>query len=404
MPTYIYKARDATGKLVKGSMDATNRDELTEKLHRMGYMTTRVTEAISGVKIESAFEKFKRISTEDMILFNIQLANMINSGIPILVCLDTLDKQIENKRLRETVGEIKRNLEAGDSFSQALTRHPRVFSKLFMNMVKVGEASGKLDTVLTRFAEFTERQADLNQKIKGALFYPTMLLFAGIAVTLFIVTTVIPQFAEIFMKVGIKLPVPTMILYKVGTWIKHYWYVLALVIVILCAVGRYYVRTARGRLVFDRFKLNIPIIGTLFRKVCIARFARTLATLVSSGVSILVSLDITKEVLGNEVLGRVIGNVRTSVEKGEGIAESLRISEEFPPDTVQMISVGEETGNIDGMLNKIADFYNVSLGYTIKKLTTVLEPVFLVIMGGMVGFIMASMLLPIFDMMKTLRH
>ena len=404
MPTYIYKARDATGKLVKGSMDATNRDELTEKLNRMGYMTTRVTEAISGVKIESAFEKFKRISTEDMILFNIQLANMINSGIPILVCLDTLDKQIENKRLRETVGEIKRNLEAGDSFSQALTRHPRVFSKLFMNMVKVGEASGKLDTVLTRFAEFTERQADLNQKIKGALFYPTMLLFAGIAVTLFIVTTVIPQFAEIFMKVGIKLPVPTMILYKVGTWIKHYWYVLALVIVILCAAGRYYVRTAKGRLVFDRFKLNIPIIGTLFRKVCIARFARTLATLVSSGVSILVSLDITKEVLGNEVLGRVIGNVRTSVEKGEGIAESLRISEEFPPDIVQMISVGEETGNIDGMLNKIADFYNVSLGYTIKKLTTVLEPVFLVIMGGMVGFIMASMLLPIFDMMKTLRH
>lgn len=404
MPTYIYKARDATGKLVKGSMDATNRDELTEKLHRMGYMTTRVTEAISGVKIESAFEKFKRISTEDMILFNIQLANLINSGIPILVCLDTLDKQIENKRLRETVGEIKRNLEAGDSFSQALARHPRVFSKLFMNMVKVGEASGKLDTVLTRFAEFTERQADLNQKIKGALFYPTMLLFAGIAVTLFIVTTIIPQFAEIFMKVGIRLPMPTMILYKAGTWIRHYWYVLALVIVILCAVGRYYVRTERGGLIFDRFKLNIPIIGTLFRKVCIARFARTLATLDSSGVSILQSLDITKEVIGNEVLGRVIVNVRTSVEKGEGIAESLRISEEFPPDIVQMISVGEETGNIDGMLNKIADFYNMSLGYTIKKLTTVLEPLFLVIMGGMVGFIMASMLLPIFDMMKTLRH
>ena len=404
MPTYIYKARDATGKLVKGSMDATNRDELTEKLNRMGYMTTRVTEAISGIKIESAFEKFKRISTEDMIIFNVQLANMINSGIPILVCLDTLDKQIENKRLRETVGEIKRNLEAGDSFSQALARHPRVFSKLFMNMVKVGEASGKLDTVLTRFAEYTERQADLNQKIKGALFYPIILLFAGIAVTLFIVTTIIPQFAEIFMKAGIRLPMPTMILYEVGTWLKHYWYVVGLVIIMACVAVRFYVRTRKGRLVFDRLTLKIPIIGSLLRKVCIARFSRTLATLVSSGVSILQSLDITREVIGNEVLGRVIGNVRGSVEKGEKIAEVLKVSEEFPADTVQMISVGEETGNLDGMLNKIADFYNMSIGYSIKKLTTVLEPLFLVIMGGMVGFIMASMLLPIFDMMKVLRH
>ena len=404
MPTYIYKARDATGKLVKGSMDATNRDELTEKLHRMGYMTTRVTEAISGIKIESAFEKFKRISTEDMIIFNVQLANMINSGIPILVCLDTLDKQIENKRLRETVGEIKRNLEAGDSFSQALARHPRVFSKLFMNMVKVGEASGKLDTVLTRFAEYTERQANLNQKIKGALFYPIILLFAGIAVTLFIVTTIIPQFAEIFMKAGIRLPMPTMILYKVGTWLKHYWYVVGLVIIMACVAVRFYVRTRKGRLVFDRLTLKIPIVGSLLRKVCIARFSRTLATLVSSGVSILQSLDITREVIGNEVLGRVIGNVRGSVEKGEKIAEVLKVSEEFPADTVQMISVGEETGNLDGMLNKIADFYNMSIGYSIKKLTTVLEPLFLVIMGGMVGFIMASMLLPIFDMMKVLRH
>jgi len=404
MPTYIYKARDATGKLVKGSMDATNRDELTEKLNRMGYMTTRVTEAISGIKIESAFEKFKRISTEDMIIFNVQLANMINSGIPILVCLDTLDKQIENKRLRETVGEIKRNLEAGDSFSQALARHPRVFSKLFMNMVKVGEASGKLDTVLTRFAEYTERQANLNQKIKGALFYPIILLFAGIAVTLFIVTTIIPQFAEIFMKAGIRLPMPTMILYEVGTWLKHYWYVVGLVIIMACVAVRFYVRTRKGRLVFDRLTLKIPIIGSLLRKVCIARFSRTLATLVSSGVSILQSLDITREVIGNEVLGRVIGNVRGSVEKGEKIAEVLKVSEEFPADTVQMISVGEETGNLDGMLNKIADFYNMSIGYSIKKLTTVLEPLFLVIMGGMVGFIMASMLLPIFDMMKVLRH
>ena len=404
MPTYIYKARDATGKLVKGTMDAATKDELTEKLHRMGYMITRFTETLPGINIESAFEKLKRISAEDMIIFNVQLANMINSGIPILVCLDTLDKQIENKNLRDTVGSVKRNLEAGDSFSQALAKHPAVFPKLFISMVKIGEASGKLDTVLTRFAEFVEKQEDLRQKIKSALFYPMILLFAGIAVTLFIVTTIIPQFAEIFMKVGIALPTPTLILYRVGTGIKRYWYLFALFTIIGAAGVRYYIRTASGRFNFDRFRLRLPVLGLLFRKVAISRFARTLATLVSSGVSILVSLDITKEVMGNEVLARVVGNARASVEKGEGIAESLKISEEFPPDTVQMISVGEETGNLDGMLNKISDFYDMSLGYTIKKLTTMIEPLFLVIMGGLVGFIMASMLLPMFDMVKILRH
>ena len=404
MQTYIYKARDATGKLVKGTMDAATKEELTEKLHRMGYMITRVTEALPGIRIDSAFDKLKRISAEDMIIFNVQLANMINSGIPILVCLDTLDKQIENKNLRDTVGDVKRNLESGNSLSQALAKHPRVFPKLFISMVKVGEASGKLDTVLTRFAEFTEKQEDLRQKIRGALFYPAILLLAGIAVTLFIVTTVIPQFAEIFMKVGIVLPAPTLILYRIGIGIKKYWYLFAIFTIIGATGVKYYIRTAKGRFNFDRFRLKLPVLGSLFRKVAISRFARTLATLVSSGVSILISLDITKEVLGNEVLARVIGNARSSVEKGESIAESLKISGEFPPDTMQMISVGEETGDLDGMLNKISDFYDMSLGYTIKKLTTIIEPLFLVVMGSMVGFIMASMLLPMFDMVKMLRH
>jgi len=190
----------------------------------------------------------------------------------------------------------------------------------------------------------------------------------------------------------------------VGTGIKRYWYLFALFTIIGATGVRYYIRTASGRFNFDRFRLRLPVLGLLFRKVAVSRFARTLATLVSSGVPILVSLDITREVMGNEVLARVVGNARTSVEKGEGIAESLKVSEEFPPDTVQMISVGEETGNLDGMLNKISDFYNMSLGYTIKKLTTIIEPLFLVIMGSMVGFIMASMLLPMFDMIKILRH
>jgi len=404
MPTYIYKARDATGKQVKGSMDAGSKEEIIDKLRKMGYMVTQVTVALSGIKIETVFDRLKKISTEDMIMFNIQLSNMINSGINILVSLDTLNKQIENKRLKETIGDVSRNVEAGDSFSQALARHPGIFSRLFVNMVSVGEASGRLDTVLTRFAEFTERQADLRQKVRGALFYPIILLFAGILVTLFIVTFIIPQFANIFIKAGVTLPMPTLILYKIGAGIKHYWHLIGLVIIAGLLGIRYYVNTKTGRLRFDRLKLKAPILGLLCRKAAISRFSRTLGTLVASGVPILQSLEIVRGVVGNEVLARVIDNVRSSVEKGEGIAETLKISEEFPLDAVQMISVGEETGNLDGMLNKIADFYDMSLGYTIKKLTSIIEPLFLVIMGSMVGFIMASMLLPIFDMMKILRR
>ena len=404
MPTYIYKARDTSGKLVKGIMEAIGREELVEKLHKMGFMATRVKEALPGVSVEPLFGKLKRINTEDMIIFNVQLSNMINAGISILASLDMLQKQVENRKLKNIIGDISREIESGDSFSQALSRHPATFSRLFVNMVRAGEASGKLDIVLTRFSEFAEHQEDLKQKIKGALFYPVILLCAGVAVTLFIVTFIIPQFAEIFIKTGIALPIPTLILYRIGMVIKHFWYLLGLLVIAGFIAVRHYVKTETGRFNFDRFKLNLPLFGQLFRKSAISRFSRTLGTLVASGVPILESLGITKEVMDNEVLARVVENTRNSVEKGEKIAESLKISEEFPPATVQMISVGEETGALDVMLNKISDFYDMSIGYTIKKLTAVIEPLFLAIMGGMVGFIMVSMLMPIFDMMKILRH
>lgn len=404
MPTYNYKARDATGKQVKGLMEAASKEDLINKLQKLGYMTTQATKTASGVTVESVFDRLKRISSEDMIMFDIQLSNMLNAGISILSGLNTLSRQIENRRLKETIGGVVRSIEAGDSFSEALARHPRIFSKTFINIVKAGEASGKLDTVLSRFAEFTERQADLSQKIRGALFYPIILLFASIAVSLFVVTFVIPQFAEIFLKSGIALPLPTLILYKAGTMIKHFWYVGILLVIAAWLGLRYYVNTRGGRLNFDKFKLKMPVLGSLYRKKAISSFARTLATLTASGVPILQSINITRDVIENEVLGRVIGNVYGAVERGEKISEPLKISGEFPPDAVQMIAVGEETGNLDGLLNKVADFYDLSLGYTIKKLTTIIEPLFLVIMGSIIGLIMASMLLPMFDMIKTLRR
>ena len=302
------------------------------------------------------------------------------------------------------IKDVANRIEAGSTLSEALEFYPSIFPKLFINMAKAGEASGNLESVLMRYADFFENQEDIKQKVNGALFYPVILLCFGCTVMLFIVTFVIPKFAELYLRSGVRLPIPTLIVYKLGIVIKHYWYILIASAALILLAVRYYFKTEKGILLFDTIVLRIPVVGTLYRKVAISRFARTLSTLLGSGVPILQSLDITKEVLGNEVLARVMANAHAYVEKGEKLSEPLRVSGEFPPDVVQMIAVGEESGSLDAMLNKIADFYDMTIDYAIKKLTTIIEPVFLLIMGGMVGLIMASMLLPIFDMVKTLRH
>jgi type IV pilus assembly protein PilC len=404
MPIFDYKARDNTGKVVRGSMEAASKAELIDKLQKLGFMATGVSDARRGAQGPSLLDRFARVGSGDLLMFYIELSNMLSAGLPILTCLNTLHRQIENKRLKAAVGNVARQVESGSALSQGFASESRIFQRLFINMIKAGEASGSLDSVLMKYAEFFEKQEDLKQKVMGALFYPMILLTAGIAVCLFIVTFVIPQFAEIYMKAGIKLPGPTLVVYRIGIALKHYWLGILIVVIALFIGGKLLARTPRAAFLLDSLKLRLPIAGSLYRKVVITRFTRTLATLFGSGVPILESLDITKEVAGNEVIARVIENVRRCVERGEKISEPMRISEEFPPDVVQMISVGEETGALDTMLNKIADFYDMTVNYAVRKLTTVIEPVFLVIMGIMVGSILASMLLPIFDMVKTLRH
>ncbi|MDP3791430.1 MAG: type II secretion system F family protein [Candidatus Omnitrophota bacterium] len=404
MPTFIYKARDTTGRAVKGKMEAPDKAQLIDKLHKMGYMPTKVFEIRPGMELGSILDRFKRAKSDDMLMFYIQFSNMINSGLTILMSLSTLSKQIDNKALRDSVGEVGRQIEGGSTLSEALAAHPNIFSRLFINMVKAGEASGTLDAVLMRYAMFFEHQEDIKEKVKSALFYPVILLTFGIIVVLFIVTFVIPQFAQIYMKAGVRLPIPTLVVYKFGLFIKHYWYAGFAIAIAAILLMKLYSRTSRGAILIDTMKLRLPIVGPLYKKVAISRFARTLGTLLGAGVPILQSLDITREVVENKILEQVVSDARHYVEKGEHLAEPLKVSNEFPTDVVQMISVGEESGNLDGMLNKIADFYDMTVNYAIKKLTTVIEPIFLLILGCMVGVIMASMLMPIFDMVKTLRH
>lgn len=403
MFAFNYRARDNTGKLVRGALEGISQEDVAEKLQRMGYAPVTITKVFAGLKLEQLEWNFRRIKAQDIVMFNVQLANMLNAGLSIISSLETLQKQCENKRLSEVIGRVSRSVEAGESFSQALAKHPRIFPNLFVSMVKAGEAGGDLGKVLNRYAEFAEAQAELKRKIKEALYYPIILIVAATGVILFLATVLIPKFVEIFNRAGISLPLPTIILYGMGTAIRQFWYLIILSGVLIVIGLRKYIRTKTGKFRFDKVSLKLPILGPVVRKICISRFARTLSTLVGSGVPILESLDIVSDVVNNQVLCRVIRQMRQSVEKGERLAESLKVSEEFPPDTVQMISVGEESGNLVGMLNKISDFYDRATGYSIKKMVASLEPILLLVMGAIVAFTMASMLLPMFNMVKVLR-
>ena len=402
MPTYNYKARDKMGKLLSGTMAAESKSELVNKLSAMGHMTTQVSESRAASKGESILERFQQISTQDMIMFYVQFSNMINAGVPLLNSLNILGGQTENKKLKETIGSVARGVEAGDSLSQSLEKHSQVFPNLFIQLAKAGEASGKLDVLIAKYGQYFEQELELRQKVQGALFYPVVLFTCGIGVILFLVTFILPQFTQMFLQADVKLPIITTLMVGLGTMIKSTWYLWVIFFIGIRYGIRYYANTEKGKYNLDKIKSKIPVLGSIITKSAISRFTRTFGILIASGVPIMQALDMTKDVVENAILSRVIMNIRDAVEKGSRISDYLTTSGGLPIDTIQMISVGEETGNLEGMLEKVADFYDSSVGYTIKKLTTVIEPLFLIIMGGMVGLIMASMLIPMFSMVDVM--
>jgi type IV pilus assembly protein PilC len=402
MPVFVYKARDELGKQIKGVMEAKNREALATKLGSIGYFVTDITEQKTALKL-SFGERFTKVKTEDLILFNVQLANMIAAGLSLLTSLRTLTKQVENRKFREVIQDVYRSIEAGGTFSDSLAKHPKVFTPLMIHMIHAGEVSGTLDQVLNRLAIFAEHQADLEERIKGAMVYPIILVIVGFSVIMFLSIFLIPMFVDVFLKAGVTLPLPTKVVFIFSQIVKKYWYVIIISGIAVAAGLKYYFSTPGGKLLFDKYLLKVPIIGLLARKLAIARFARTLGTLTSSGVPILECLEIVEKVVGNEIIARVIKRVREGVSEGSKIAEPLRISEEFPPDTIQMIAVGEESGSLDAMLTKVADFYDTSVNYSVKKLTTMIEPLFLILVGSAVGFLLASVFLPMFEMMKVVK-
>ncbi|MBU2541598.1 MAG: type II secretion system F family protein [Candidatus Omnitrophica bacterium] len=401
---FVYKARDKKGNLIKGNFQAESQNEAIDKLHKMDYLVIDLrAKGVAGININDWFNRFSSISQTEKLIFYIQFANLIHSGLPILGTLTTLAGQITNKRFKAVLENIARQIESGSSLSKALDNQGRVFPKLLVHMVKAGETSGKLSDVLARFSQFAESDFELRSKVKSALFYPALLTVASAALIIFITSFVVPNFITIFQKANINLPLSTRILNNVGISIRSHWLLFLIAIFILIFVLKWIINTKKGRIYFDGLKLKLPLLGSIFRRLSISRFSRTLATMEASGVPILKSLEVSKEVMGNVVISRTIEASMRLVEEGAMLSESLKMSGHFPADVLQMISAGEQSGNIAEMCFKLSDYYERLIDYHLRRLISFIEPLFLLIIGGIVAFIMASMLMPVFDMVKVIR-
>jgi type IV pilus assembly protein PilC len=400
MPHFKYTAKDQSGKTVTASIESQSRESAIELLRKKQFTIISLQEnAASEVK---AAKFAKKVKLDDLVIFSRQLSTMVEAGIPLVNVLDILSQQIEKKGFAAIIKKIRDDVETGSSFSQALTRHPGIFSTLYINMVKAGESSGMLDEILNRVATYLEKTSALQRKVKSAMVYPIAVISISIAITIFLLVKVVPTFQGIFDMLGGGLPMPTQILILVSNMMRK-WFVFGLIsiIVLIFALNRY-AKTEKGKLFFDNLVLKLPVFGDLVRKVSVAKFSRTLSTLVKSGVPILGSLDIVAKTSGNKVVEVAVNNSKKAVREGKNLAEPLSKSAVFPPMVVRMISVGEQAGELEKMLSKIADFYDEQVDAAVAGLTSIIEPMIILFLGVIVGGIVLSIFLPIFKITEII--
>ena len=399
MPTFSYSARSPAGDLQSGEIDLPTRDEVVTYLRHQRLIPISIKAKPKDIAISFG----SGVKTREIVIFTRQFATMINAGLPLVQSLTILAEQTENPRFQQVITSVLNDIQAGQTLADALRRHPKVFTDLYVNMVAAGEAGGILDTILDRLAIFLEKNDALTRKIKGAMTYPAVVLVVVVGATTILLWQVVPVFAGIFQDAGMQLPTPTRVVLGISEFLQNYIHFLFLGIIALAFAIRQYYQTAPGRLAIDKALLKFPILGTLIRKAAVARFTRTLGTLVSSGVSILEGLEITARTAGNRVVHDAVMQSRKSIAGGATIADPLKASGVFPPMVVQMINVGEQTGGLDEMLSKIADFYDDEVDAAVTALTSILEPVMIVIMGVVIGGMVVAMYLPMFDLIQTVQ-
>jgi type IV pilus assembly protein PilC len=397
MATFTYTARAFNGDLRTATIDASSRDDVIAQLRK---------QRLSVVKIDQdAAKKIGRgsIKTRDVVIFTRQFSTMINSGLPLVQALTILAEQTDNKALSEVTRKVVFDVESGNTVADALSKHPRAFTNLYVNMVAAGEAGGILDTILLRLATFLEKNDALVRKVKGAMIYPAVIMSVAAIAVVVLLIFVIPVFAGMFASAGQALPLPTRIVIGASGFLRRYWWIMGAAIIIGGYMFKKYYATPSGKLVIDRLMLRMPVLGDVLRKSAVSRFTRTLGTLISSGVSILEGLEITAKTAGNRVIQDAIMQSRSSIAGGDTIAQPLQKSKVFPPMVISMIAVGEQTGGLDEMLSKIADFYDEEVDAAVSNLLSLLEPIMIVFLGVVVGGMVVAMYLPIFDMVNAVQ-
>jgi len=405
MSTFAYVGRTRQGSVKKGELTAKTRDEAVDQLRKQNVVVTSLEEKSGkGGKLNLSFGS--GLTDKDLVVFTRQFGTMINAGLPLIQCLDILATQSENKVLRETVGDVKISVEGGSTFSDALRKHPKVFDDLYVNMIHAGEVGGLLDTILTRLAKHIEKAMKLKGQIKSAMVYPIAIMGVAVIVISVLMVWVIPIFAKMFAEMSggkVGLPGPTQIVIDVSNFFQSY--IIHIVVAIAASIygiKRYY-KTTKGRIVIDRLLLKVPVLGDIIRKASVAKFTRTLGTLITSGVPLLEGLGICARTSGNKVIEEALLGARISISSGKTISEPLAKSQVFPKMVTHMIAVGESTGALDAMLGKIADFYEDEVDQAVAAMTSLLEPIMMVFLGTVIGFIVIAMYLPIFTMAAAIQ-
>ena len=405
MPSFRYNAIDQAGRPYAGTLDAEDLEAVRAKLAELRYYVVDISQVATNSTIADVFKSFSRVKQKELVVFSRQFATMIDAGLSVLKCLDILQRQTKDPVLQETLITIRHDVNGGSSLTEAMAKHPRVFSKLFVNMVRSAEAGGILDQVLDRLATFLERDLEMRQKVRSAMAYPTVVFVVAGVVMGVMMWLVLPKFSGIFTDMGIdkKLPLSTVIMLSFALTTKKYWYLVIMSIVAMFVGIGLYGRTETGALHLDKMKLRIPLFGDIILKIAISRFARTFGTLIASGVPVLRAMEITTDTAGNLAIAQVIERARTSIKEGEKISDPMQNSEYFPVMVTQMIAVGEETGRLDQMLVKVSDFYEAEVDSTLKALASLIEPIMIVGLGVMVGFIAISVISPIYTLVENVK-
>ncbi len=404
MASFQYTARDKAGNSTSGTMDAENRQDLLQKLRAKGLVPTSVGDGqakrAAGARAVPIMGtvKGRRVKADEMVLFTRSLATMVNSGLPLLQGIDIMIEQTENMNFKAVLTQVGQDIEAGLTFSDALKKHPRVFSELYSSMVRAGEASGNLDGILVQLAEYLEASQKLKREIRSAMTYPVIALVIVVLIAGGLLIFIVPKFQDIFTGLGQTLPAPTRLLMAISHVLRSYILVVIGLAIAFFVALRYYISTPMGRFQFDTITLKLPVFGPLFRKVAVSRFARTMSTLTRSGVPVLSALEIVERTIGNEVLARAVKGSQTSIKAGATISDPLARSGVFPLMVTRMIDVGERTGSLDELLTKISEFYDQQVEATISSLTAMIEPLLILFLGVIVGGMVLALFMPIFQL------